>query len=90
MKINTKALALSFGIVWAVGIFLLTWWFIIFDGATGEVTLIGKLYRGYTVSPLGSVIGLLYGFFDGAVFGLLIGWVYNYFTGKFSGQSKKN
>jgi len=28
-----------------LGLFSLTWWFIAFDGATGEPTLIGKLYR---------------------------------------------
>ncbi len=69
MKMNVKAFALACGIIWGVGLFLLTWWIIMFDGATGEPTLIGRLYRGYTISPLGSVIGLVWAFFDA-----LIGW----------------
>ena len=61
MKLNIKAFALTCGIIWAIGLFALTWWIIAFDGATGEITLIGKLYRGYTITPLGSIIGLIWG-----------------------------
>jgi hypothetical protein len=77
MKLNIKSFALSCGIVWGLGLFLLTWWFIAFDGATGEPTLIGKLYRGYTVSPIGSVIGLVYAFFDALIGGAIFAWLYN-------------
>jgi hypothetical protein len=45
MKLNVKSFALTCGIVWGLGLFFLTWWFIAFDGATGEPTLIGKLCR---------------------------------------------
>ena len=38
MKLNTKAFALTCGLVWGLGLFLLTWWIIAFDGATGEIT----------------------------------------------------
>jgi hypothetical protein len=51
MKLNIKAFALTCGIMWGVGLFALTWWIIAFDGATHEVTLIGRLYRGYTLVP---------------------------------------
>lgn len=30
-----------------------------------ERTLIGQLYRGYSISPAGSIIGLIWAFFDG-------------------------
>lgn len=69
MKLNIKSFALTCGIIWGLGLFFLTWWFIAFDGATKEPTLIGKLYRGYTVSPIGSVIGLVYAFFDALIGG---------------------
>jgi hypothetical protein len=60
-----------------IGASLLTWWFIAFDGATREPTIIGKLYRGYTVSPIGSVIGLVYAFFDALIGGAIFAWLYN-------------
>ncbi len=77
MKLNVKALALSFGLVWGLGLFILTWWIIAFDGATGEVTLIGRVYRGYNISPMGSVIGMLWGFIDGLIGGAIFAWLYN-------------
>ncbi len=77
MKLNIKAFALTCGTVWAVGLFLLTWWLIAFDGATGEHTFISKLYIGYTVSPIGSVIGLVYAFFDALIGGVIFAWLYN-------------
>jgi hypothetical protein len=77
MKLNVKAFALACGLLWGVGLFLLTWWIIMFDGATGEPTLIGRLYRGYTISPLGSVIGLAWAFFDGLIGGAIFAWLYN-------------
>ncbi len=72
MKLNIKAFALTCGILWGLGLFFLTWWFIAFDGSTGQPTLIGKIYRGYTVSPIGSVIGLVYAFFDALIGGAII------------------
>ena len=61
MKLNAKACLLACGIIWGLGIFILTWWIIAFDGATGERTLSGMCYRGYTISPIGSVIGMAWG-----------------------------
>lgn len=77
MKLNVKAFALTCGIVWGFGLFALTWWIIAFDGATHEVTLIGRLYRGYNISPIGSIVGLLYGFFDAGIGGAIMAWLYN-------------
>jgi hypothetical protein len=76
-KLNVTAFALSCGLLWGVGLFLLTWWIIAFDGATGEPTLIGKLYRGYSVSPIGSLIGLAWALADGFVGGAIFAWLYN-------------
>jgi hypothetical protein len=58
-------------------LFFLTWWIIAFDGATGDPTIIGRVYRGYTISPLGSLVGLAWAFVDGMVGGAVFGWVYN-------------
>jgi hypothetical protein len=58
MKLNVKAFALACGIIWGLGIFFLAWWVMMFEGATREPTLIGQIYRGYNISPFGSLIGL--------------------------------
>ena len=77
MKLNVRAFALSCALVWGVGLFLMTWWIIAFDGATTEITLIGKVYRGYAITPLGSVIGLIWGLLDGLIGGAIFAWLYN-------------
>jgi len=77
MKLNIKAFAVTCALFWGLGLFCLTWWIIAFDGATGEPTLIGKLYRGYTISPIGSIVGLVYAFFDALIGGAIFAWLYN-------------
>lgn len=84
MKLNVKAFALACGLVWGVGLFLLTWWLIALDGATGETTFLGHIYRGYNVSPAGSVIGLVWAFIDGAIGGAIFAWLYNLIAGRAS------
>ena len=82
MKLNVKAFALTCGLVWGFGLFSLTWWIIAFDGATGEPTLIGQLYRGYSISPSGSIVGLVWAFFDGWIGGAVFAWLYNLIAGQ--------
>ncbi len=77
MKLNVRAFALAFGIWWGVGILLGTWWVIAIGGATGEATFLGRLYIGYAISPLGSLIGLVWGFADGLIAGAILAWLYN-------------
>jgi len=82
MKLNVKAFALTCGLVWGGALFLLTWWIIGFDGTTGDPTFIAKLYRGYTISPAGSLIGLVWAFVDGAIGGAIFAWLYNCIAGR--------
>ena len=82
MKLNIKAFALAFGILWGFGLFLGTWWIIAFEGVSGDVTFIGRFYRGYSVSPLGSIIGMVWAFFDGLIGGAIFGWLYNLLVSK--------
>lgn len=77
MKLNVKAFALSCGLLWGFGLLFITWWIIAFDGATGEPTLIGRVYRGYSISPVGSLIGLAWALPDGMIGGAIFSWVYN-------------
>ena len=77
MRLNIKAFALTCGLLWGFGLFFITWWMIAFDGATGEATLIGKVYRGYRIDAVGSLIGLVWAFFDGLIGGAIFAWLYN-------------
>lgn len=77
MKLNIKAMSLAMGIILGLGLFLLAWWVILFDGSNTDPNVISILYRGYSFSPLGSLIGFLWGFADGAIGGACFAWVYN-------------
>ena len=85
MKLDVKAFALACALVWGFGLFALTWWLIALDGATGEVTMIGRLYRGYSISPVGSMIGLVWAFIDGLIGGAIFAWLYNWLATRLSG-----
>ena len=84
MKLDLKAAALAGGLVWGLGLFVLTWWIIAFEGQTGEQTIIGMVYRGYNISAMGSIIGLIWGFTDGLIGGFIFAWLYNRFASKSS------
>ena len=77
MKLNIKAFAITAGLLWGFGLFLGTWWVIIFEGVTEEATLIGKFYRGYHIDPVGSLIGLAWALPDGLIGGAIFAWLYN-------------
>lgn len=84
MRLNVKAFALACGIWWAVVLFFVTWWIMAFDGVTKDPTAVGLVYRGYNISPLGSVIGLVYAFFDALIGGAILAWLYNWLQKRFS------
>lgn len=84
MKLDVKSFALTCGLMWGLGLFFLTWWMIAFGGATGEPTLIGRIYLGYRISPAGSLIGLAWGFADALVGGAVFAWLYNLIASRLS------
>ena len=82
MKLNVKAFALTCGILWGASLFLLTWWIILWSGAKPDtMTFIRYIYRGYAITPMGSVIGLVWAFFDGLIGGAIFAWLYNLLCG---------
>jgi hypothetical protein len=83
MKLNVKAFALSCGLIWGFGLLFITWWIILFDGASDATTFIGKVYRGYNISIGGSVIGFIWGFIDGIIGGAVFAWLYNMLSKRF-------
>lgn len=83
MRLNAAAFGVTCSLVWGIGLFCLTWWVIAFEGATGEMTWIGHFYRGYRISPIGSVIGLLWALADGFAGGVVFAWLYNALVARF-------
>jgi hypothetical protein len=81
MKLNVLAFGLACGLVWGLGVFCLAWWVMAFEGATGDLMGIGHVYRGFNISPLGSIIGLVWGLFDGFFGGLILAVIYNLLVG---------
>ena len=82
MKINVKAFALTVGLFWGFGLLFITWWIIFFEGASGEITIIGRVYRGYCISFTGSLIGFVWAFVDGIIGGAIFAWLYNFLSTK--------
>ena len=77
VKLNVKAFALSVGILWAIGVFFMTWWLILLEGASDDKVILGRFYLGYHVSPIGSLIGLAWALPDGVIGGAIFAWLYN-------------
>jgi hypothetical protein len=77
IRLNVQAFALTCALIWGIGLFLVTWWIMAFDGATGQATLVGHVYRGYSISPVGSLIGLVWAIPDGLIGGFIFAWLYN-------------
>jgi hypothetical protein len=77
MKLDVKAFGLTCGLLWGMAVFILPWWIILFEGPTGEVPFLGRIYRGYDMSLLGSFIGLGWALVDGFVGGAMFAWIYN-------------
>ena len=78
MKLNVLAFGLACGLIWGLGVFGLAWWVMAFEGATGDPMVLGHIYRGFNISPVGSVIGLVWGLFDGFFGGLVLAAIYNF------------
>ena len=90
MNLNIKACALSFAILWGLGLFLMTWWIIAFDGTSTETTLLSRCYRGYSFTAMGSLIGLAWAFFDGLIGGAVFAWLYNCLHSRFTQTAQEN
>ena len=78
MKLDVKAFALTCAAVWGTGLFLATWWIIAFDGPSDSATFLGSIYRGYSITAVGSVKGLVWATVDGLVGGAIFAWLYNW------------
>ncbi|MGC9324687.1 MAG: bacteriophage holin [Desulfomonilia bacterium] len=80
MKLNIRAFALSCGLVWGVGLFVLTWWIIMLGGIGTEIFPLTYIYPGYYITPVGSLVGMVWAFIDGLIGGAVFAWLYNVFV----------
>lgn len=77
MKLNPKALGLTGGILWAVGLILISIIANGFDIWLEGVQTIAQFYIGYDITVKGALIGAVYGFIDAFIGCWLFGWLYN-------------
>ncbi len=82
MKLDVKAFALTWAILWGLGLPLVTWWVMAFDGASANPTWLGHIYRGYNLTVAGSVIGGIWAFVDALIGGAIFAWLYNAIEGR--------
>lgn len=82
-KLNWKALAASFGVTWAIFVFLLGLSAALLDWGTSFVNLMSSIYMGYAPTVVGSFIGIPWALLDGFIAGALIALLYNYFKEAF-------
>ena len=82
MKLNTKAFAISSGLIYGFALFVSVWW-LMARGYYNQETLLSMVYTYLTISPFGSLLGLIYGLFDGVIIGALFAWLYNHLAKAF-------
>jgi hypothetical protein len=75
---------LTCGLFCGIGLFAITWWIILWDGPSAKVTVIGLVYRGYSLTPVGSLAGLIWGLVDGAIGGAIFAWAHNLLARRFT------
>ncbi len=76
-RLEVVSLGLAFGIMWALGVFILGIMAAAADWGTEIVVLMSSVYLGFDPTFAGSLIGAAWGFVDAGVGGLLIAWLYN-------------
>jgi len=81
---SIRSVGLTTGIFGASTMFLLAWWLILTGNAEGPITLVERVYIGYSFTPMGSIIGALYGFVDWGIAGALFAWLYNLINKRFN------
>jgi hypothetical protein len=88
MKLNLKALTVTFAIFWAGVVFIVGVANVVWPGyGRAFLLMMASIYPGYAASgSFGDVVvGSLYALVDGAILGFILGWLYNLMAGRFSG-----
>ena len=80
--LGVVSLGLAFGVVWALGVFLLGVGAGFFGWGVPVVAVLSSVYIGYSPTFVGSITGAVWGFVDGFIGGILIAWLYNKFVSR--------
>jgi hypothetical protein len=88
-RLRAGIMAIVFGMVGGVGLFLATIWLVIRGGPNvgKHLGLLVNYFPGYSVTWKGAVIGIVYGTLIGALVGWLVSWVYNLVAARRGGSS---
>lgn len=78
-SLRASIMAVVFGMVGGIGLFVATVWLLVRGGEDVGVTLslLRNYYPGYSVTWVGAFVGLCYGALTGAVLGYAIAFIYN-------------
>lgn len=78
-RLRSSVMAVVFGLVGGLGIFLATLWLVIRGGVDigAHLGLLRNYLPGYSVTWGGSLVGLIYGCLLGAAIGWSVAWIYN-------------
>jgi hypothetical protein len=78
-KIQREVLAVVFGVIGGLGLFIMTVWLLLEGGPQvgSHLQLLSNYFIGYSVTWAGSFVGLFYGALSGGVLGWTIGFIYN-------------
>lgn len=77
MKLDVKAAAMTLALTWGLGLFLMTWWLIMWEGSSSEPVFLSRFYLGYRINLMGSFIGMGWALLDGLFGGFVLAWLYN-------------
>ncbi len=79
-RLNATILGIVFGLVFGLGLFIITIWLVIKGGPVvgPNLALLGEFFIGYDVTLIGSLVGFLYGFITGFIIGFAIASIYNW------------
>ena len=78
-RLRAAILGIAFGILFGVGLFVVTAWLVVRGGPNigQHLSLLGNYYPGYTVTWTGAFVGLVYGALTGGAIGYSTAWLYN-------------
>ena len=78
-RLRASVMALVFGLVGGMGLFVATLWLVIRGGERvgPHLGLLGQYFPGYSVTWSGCFVGFFYGALVGAATGWSVAWLYN-------------
>lgn len=82
-ELHVSSFALSAGIIWGLGVFLLAFFSLMWGYASAWTELLGNVYVGVEATWKGAFVGLVWGFVDAFIGAFVFAHLYNFFLKKF-------